>query len=674
MDTAAPVSHKRSLRRVASPSFPSETLNEAAVRTIAQQGYTDIGITVVLPGSNHNEDWSLAQGERLAQLALSHNLGLLIATGYMKYQERLLGEEPNRAFVACGAGAQVDLDGLSSTWLCPFQPENRRMYCKVLCEIATWPTVREIHLNDEASLGFGSGAIGCYCDYCSRQFRRHADEDPPRDPQWDDPLWWKWLEYRMDSWVQVHAEFRDAIKAIQPKIRVGIQHSPLQACFITRPWQSAISLARDAKALDLLTIDPYHFLHCDLIPYRPHRRIQTESVRALVGACLNRGIGVYPQAFMPPGRSAPLTRQDGLMAGIVPFALGADTVIPYSYEASKLIPGYCEAFAETKQLQQELENSLPYAYVTIIKPHQSELTGHHQSDWGVHYLEELANLMYRTGLPWRWFWDERLLDAAELLTGPLIVPDAHCLTEQQISVIDGLIRKGAGVLWVGNRPAQPWPGRGRCLLPSEFHHGPVELRPCANHDVIDNLTTPIMLCSRVNDDGPAGTVLGTAADYPGLVIQDCANSRQAWLTGLPMHSYAPPDLGGGTRARTGGIALLQKLLEWASPQRPIIKNSPIITDYGRLRPWDVRDLPTAEMLPLICSDGILAVLFPYAACPYETVLTVNIPGGKQIVSVEDIWRGAELTDQLQHDDDRQAHLPLRVSGDCELLAIRFRWA
>ena len=677
MNTNRSIIRSRSLRRVALSAFPAETLNEAAVQTVVDEGYTDIGIALVViadEGSwQKGEGWTLTKARELAKLAEKQDLGLVIFTGYMKYQELSLRDHPERAFVTYGAGTSLDSDGLPSRWLCPFQPKNKQMYVEQLHEVATWPAVREIHLNDEASLGVGTEAIGCYCKFCTEQFRKHAGEDPPRSAKWDDPLWWEWLEYRMDKWVEVHAGFRVSIQKVDPTVEVGIQHSPFPACFIRRPWQSAISLARDATALDLLATDPYHFNHSNHIAYRPHRRIQAEAARSLIGACQKRGAEIYPQAFMPPGRSAPLTRQDALMAGILPFALGADTVVPYSYELSRIIPGFTEGFADTLRLQSDLDKHSPYAYVTVIKPHQSEIRGHYDCEWGEQYLAEIANLMYRVTLPWRWFWDERIVDAADELHGPLIVPDAHCLTEEQLAVIDELARKGHGVLWIGNRPAQPWTGRGACPLPSEFHQGTVELSLNTDHDILSGLNKPVMLCSSVDDHGPNGTILGTVADRPGLVIQEDGRNRQAWLAGLPMHSYIPPDLHGATRMPTDGAALLRALLDWLAPDKPLIKSSPMTTDYGKLRVWDSRDVPTAEMFPLVSDDGVIAIMFPYAPCAYETSLTVNVPEGKKLVSVQDLWQNTDMTARVQYDEPGRALLLLEVSGECELLAIHFRF-
>lgn len=673
MNTTGAICRHRPLRRVALSNFPAETLNEPAVRTIVAEGYDDIGIGLVMLGEagEPQEGWPMDQARDMSRLAADQGLGMIIFTGYMKYQEPILLEQPHRAFVTYGAGTDLDSDGLPSRWLCPFQPENKQMYRTNLLEVASWPAVREIHLNDEASLGLGTEAIGCYCDFCRDQFQQQTGHPPPQSAQWDDPMWWEWLEYRMDQWVQVHTEFYDAIKQAHPHIEIGIQHSPLPACFVRHPWQSAISLARDARALDLLATDPYHFNHDNLIAYRPHRRIQIEAARSLIGACRKRGAEIYPQAFMPPGRSAPVTRQDALMAGIVHFALGADTIVPYSYELSKILPGFTEGLTDTRRLQDHLQKGSPYAYATVIKPHQSEIRGHYDSEWGRLYLAEIANLMFRTGIPWRWFWDERLVDAADELHGPLIVPDAHCLTKEQIAVIDALAQKGQGVLWIGNRPNQPWSGRGMCPLPSAFHSTAAELKLDQEHDILAGIGAPVMLSSSVADRGPDWSVLGTVEDRPGLAIQEDKANRQAWLTGPPVHSYIAPHMHGATRMATGGVALLNALLKWLAPEKPLIENGPMLSDYGRLRAWDTRDTPTMEVFPLVCEDELLAILFPYVPCGYQTTLTVQIPAGRRITSACDLWQDQDLTRLIQADDKGQARLPLTVPGTCEMMAIRF---
>ena len=109
------------------------------------------------------------------------DLGFIAFTGYIKYQEHLVAAEPHRLMHMAGDGGVLDLDGLPVRWLCPFRPENKSpLPHPCLQKSAEWPAVREIHLNDEACLGFGDGTIGCYCDFCEAEFRKRTGVKPPR--------------------------------------------------------------------------------------------------------------------------------------------------------------------------------------------------------------------------------------------------------------------------------------------------------------------------------------------------------------------------------------------------------------------------------------------------------------------------------------------------------------
>ena len=94
-----------------------------------------------------------------------------------------------------------------------------------------------------------------------------------------------------------------------------------------------------------------------------------------MGACMWTGRwNIYPQGFMPPAQAVPMGRQDGLLAGVVPFALGADLVMPFTYEQMKIIPGFFEAFDETRRLMPVFASHRPYSFATMVMPQQSEIT------------------------------------------------------------------------------------------------------------------------------------------------------------------------------------------------------------------------------------------------------------------------------------------------------------
>jgi hypothetical protein len=253
----------------------------------------------------------------------------------------------------------------------------------------------------------------------------------------------------------------------------------------------------------------------------------------------------------------------------------------------------------------------------------------------------------------------------------LIVPNAHCLTAEQIDAIRRVRDTGQGVLWIGNVAERPWGGSGPCPPPRIPERGEFRLEFGDDHPLTVGLQRPVMLGERVAWDGPEGMALGTVAGRPGLVICEGRGGREAWLTGLPMHSWRKPGLHGAHRTPAGGVELLRRLVLWLAPEAPLARLTPFPpdTEYGRHRPWDVRDVPTAELLPMHTPDSVLAIVFPYLAVAYETSLLVCPPAGRAVRSAEDLWSREDLTDRLQRSEDGSARLPLVVPGECELLAI-----
>lgn len=207
--------------------------------------------------------------------------------------------------------------------------------------------------------------------------------------------------------------------------------------------------------------------------------------------------------------------------------------------------------------------------------------------------------MRNTGLPWGWFWDERIDDAEEELRGPLVFPNAHCLTAHQMQAIERVVERGDGALWIGNVARDAWSGSGGCPLPTKFEMGEFELVIDSNLPLFEGLTRPVMLSSRVGWSGPDGDVVGTVDGEPGLVLVEEGDRRDVWLAGIPMTAWAPKGLHGAMRHPTGGCELLKRLLMWVAPSPPVARLDPFPppSGYGRLRPWDRRDVPTAELLP-----------------------------------------------------------------------------
>ena len=139
-----------------------------------------------------------------------------------------------------------------------------------------------------------------------------------------------------------------------------------------------------------------------------------------------------------------------------------------------------------------------------------------------------------------------------------------------------------------------------------------------------------------------------------------------------MTAWAPKGLHGAMRHPTGGCELLKRLLMWVAPHPPVARLDPFPppSGYGKLRPWDCRDVPTAELLPMTDEKSVLAIVFSYMGFSCETSLIVAPPGDGRVRSIRELWQNKDLMGTAKTTDDGGVHVPLSISNDCELLAIR----
>jgi len=668
-------------RRAAFLEFPRQSFFESVIDRIADEGYDDVSLLIIPDRDNMGnaieQGFTVAQGRQMQDWCHRRGLSVIIFTGYMKYEEPLLAKEPQRAMVTFGSRDQLDSDGVASQWLCPFQPVNRQRYWDaVIAPVLDWPALRHIDLNDEAFLGFPSGAIGCYCNYCESEFRNRFGVTPPRRREADEALWHQWIADRGRRWTEFHAGLREQIRELRSDVTVGIQHSPCAPLFQWNNGISAVDLGRDAAALDGLCTDPYHFLHLSVATLRPHRRLLTEATRSLAGACgEDRQIGICAQGFMPPANSTPIGRQDGLLAAIVPFALGANFVFPYTNELSRIIAGFDEGWREAAKLIPSLRETRPAPFVAVLASMKTEAHAHPDRDWAAETLVPLMDVMHRVGLPWEWMFDERLTASRTWprANGPLIVPSAVALTAEQLQLIDE--HRQQGILWIGDIADGTWPGHGVCRVDrASVRRGPIALKvDPAFAAELGGLSEPLILSEATKmPSSVRGRVVGTIDGEPGLVVDERDGGRTAWIAGTPVLHVQRPAMHAAVVTPSESIPLLRQLLLWLSPQQPIARFDPQpLTDYSKLRPWDVRGISTAELFPMLGDRGLLMLIFPYLPLGFDATVRFHLQGQRKLKSLVDLWSGSDLTSQADASADGSYRLPIRFNADCDVMAL---WA
>jgi hypothetical protein len=666
-------------RRGAFLEFPRQSLSESVIDRIASEGYDDVCLYVIPDRDNMGnaieQGFTIEQGRKLHDWCAARGLGVIVFSGYMKYEEPLLAKEPHRAMVTFGSKEKLDSDGAASQWLCPFQPANRQRYWdSVISPVLQWSALRQIDLNDEAFLGFPSGAIGCYCDYCQEAFRKVAGVKPPRRPD-DELLWHKWMSWRGERWTEFHAGLRDSVHKSRPDVFVGIQHSPCAPLFQWNNGVSAIDLGRDAVALDALCTDPYHFLHLSVATLRPHRRLLTEATRSLVGACgEDRKTGICCQGFMPPATSTPIDRTDGLLAATVPFALGANLAFPYTNELSRIVAGFDEGWRDGARLLPWFRETTPAPFAVVLAPMKTEAYAHPHSNWAAETLVPLMDVMHRVGLPWEWIFDERL-DSSRAwprANGPVVLPGATALTPLQIERIE--MHRRQGVLYIGAVADGAWSGNGSCRAAASGA-GPAELKLNSKATSFWNCPEPLFLSSAC--DMPAcvkGEVIGTIDGKPGLVINNDSDGRSAWIAGSPVLHVPTAGMHAAVVRPSASIELLRQLLLWLAPEPPYACFDPQpTTDYSRLRPWDVRGINTAELFPMLGERGLFMLVFPYLPLGFDAGVRFRLPASHRMKSVVDVWGNDDVTNRVERLPDGSLRLPIRFDAVQDLMALWVRF-
>lgn len=125
---------------------------------------------------------------------------------------------------------QVDADGMPVA-------EERGTFGKVLCpnspyrEYLTAMVKRLIENYDIDGIYFDMVFFEenpCYCENCSRLFWSIYDAEIPREQNWDDPLFRKFIQFRNDSNYSFVGDICDTVKKVDPKLSTCIQYVMLK--------------------------------------------------------------------------------------------------------------------------------------------------------------------------------------------------------------------------------------------------------------------------------------------------------------------------------------------------------------------------------------------------------------------------------------------------------------
>lgn len=159
------------------------------------------------------------------QLALMtnelHKRGIrVIAYITLNWENRLYNEHPGWRAKAVDGSDYWFWDGPDLwTQICHNSP-LRDNIVKDVNEIVSNYDVDALFLD---MANFPPSGLSCYCQYCKKRFKEEFGEDIPTEARWDNPLWRKFIFWRYNSITEFIKELTDLAHSIKPDIIVESQ-------------------------------------------------------------------------------------------------------------------------------------------------------------------------------------------------------------------------------------------------------------------------------------------------------------------------------------------------------------------------------------------------------------------------------------------------------------------
>jgi hypothetical protein len=288
----------------------------------------------------------------------------------------------------------------------------------------------------------------CYCDNCTQLFRARYGAAPPHQEDWDDPLFRQFLQFRLDT---NHLFVRDvchAIKRANPDLFLGVQHQVLRGGAISG---QTIALGREG---DYIYSDIYFgggYLHMSVC---------ANIARAISRQTPEIGIMTRPgtHADAPNMKSLDHLRSEAFTViangGTVMFF---DIMFPDGTVQQPMWDRVGRVLEEIRECEPWLGGT-PVKSVAVLYSERSRIW-YGRDDRVNRYDNHLfgaCRALIEEHIPYDIIVD---LDA-DTLAGyqVLVVPNAACLSADEVGVIRDFVRGGGGLVCTGKTSL--WNERG----------------------------------------------------------------------------------------------------------------------------------------------------------------------------------------------------------------------
>lgn len=651
---------------------------------IKKEGYTHVNVFPTWRSKFVNQGLTLQQVEYIDPMVKKLGMGLMVNTGYMKYEEEFLKENPDCKMQLNTPNTALDSDRVAVNWACPFNPKNFNPYIEALKRIARLSSVTHLNVNDEGFLGFANG-IGCYCDWCREKYKRNFNKEPPLKEDWESKDWRDWIQWRFDRWISLHEEIVEIVRDINPNIIIGIAQSFFSALSISgapRPWQHANDNGRLAKIIDTLLAGYYHGISSY---YQPRIRGVPEIGRIYKGALLDKPISFAVQGFQP-GNSIELYEKDGTWMGILPQAVGCTTLTQFTYDLMQTIPAVEKAYLSTFKLDPYFEQTDPDFYCSIIHGLQSEVWDYHNEAYDGMTIIPMFELVRECGYNYISLNDNRIEDIDLSDCGPLIFSHNSCLSEKQIEKIKEYVKTGGNILAIAdfalkNEQGEDYgipPGFGLLGISSitKAKTGAYFLEENIPYPLFKEIKYPVAIKDpwevKVKDAKVIAELIYGEKRIPALLEKSLGKGKIYYLCGDPVAHYSDPNLHGAIALPNDTVKLFRMLIREMADKNPImwIKDFPPITPYNKIRGWDSSIKSTIELFPQKGENLWMGILASYFGEEVDVVVCVNIPSGK---SPGKVYDGLKETDLDYSINSETIEIPIALGKKDAVVPIVIEW-
>jgi len=642
---------------------------------------------------------NLNRTNRLSAKAHGRGLQVGVFTGYMKYDFAFIAEHPELSMIS--ARDTLDQDGLSMrTWGCPWQPAMKKRYYDKLREIADYPGMTQIDLNDEAMLG-----DGCYCTVCRADYDREIGGEIPCRPDpaledWQDPAWREYMAWRIQRWTDLHTEMAEVIRKVNPDVKVCFQASPASDMW-RNPWFTAIDLAGMAKSLDRISTDPYYTFHQRI--FDPAEVYLAEWCRFLTGILPEgKEAVIVQQGFAHPTFTRPMNESDGIWAAVVPPACGVDIASPYTYALQKCIPMQAPYEATWKKLDPVFETVEPLRHIAVVHGLRTEVMQLPvPMDYPLNYdttrMFPVAASLRQAGVPYGFLADAALADMDRMAKhSVLALPQIGCMSDEERDGLRTYLKNGGRAAIFGDLGDADATGKATPSLLTElfgievgdalgdnqvFTPNPA----CPGLDLVKRpdpeaarlfaggTSEPLFSLSycraaSIPDDARVLAAFDAEGNQPAIVSLERHGGRVLWFAGFPTRTLLPPAY--NTWVRNLAHQLVARLVEWTAGEVPPLRveDWPPRVPMDVVRPLDHRFMTTYEFLPSQGEDHFLGVITSYFREPSEFPMVLRVPAGRSVARVTELMEERDVPFTTSGDE---ARIEVNVTHNTAALVYQF---